>query len=84
MKTTVDIPDVLLREAKATAAREGTSLRAVIIRSLREELNRNELKEEPPQWQRSFGSLSRLESETAEINNRVEDAFGQIDENQWQ
>jgi hypothetical protein len=36
MKTTVEISEPLLAEAKALAAREGTTLRALIERGLRE------------------------------------------------
>jgi hypothetical protein len=35
MKTTVEIPDVLLDEARRLAAREGTTLRALVQEGLR-------------------------------------------------
>ena len=38
MKTTVDISDDLVRRAKAHAAREGTTLRSLVERGLREVL----------------------------------------------
>ena len=36
MKTTVEIPDPLFRQVKAYAAKEGTSVKAVIERALRQ------------------------------------------------
>ena len=39
MKTTVDLPDGLLRDAKRVAAREKTTLRALIERGLRRVVN---------------------------------------------
>ena len=34
MRTTIDIPDPRFRRAKAAAARDGTTLRAVVLRAL--------------------------------------------------
>lgn len=39
MKTTVDLPDGLLREAKKVALREKTTVRALIERGLRSVIN---------------------------------------------
>lgn len=38
MKTTLDLPDDLLLEAKATAARRRTSLKAIVEHALRREI----------------------------------------------
>ncbi len=40
MKTTVDIAEAVLKQAKLIAAREGTTLRALIEEGLREALNK--------------------------------------------
>lgn len=40
MKTTIELPDALARAAKAQAASEGTTLRALIERALLHELQR--------------------------------------------
>jgi hypothetical protein len=40
MKTTVDLSDALLIAARKRAAEEGTTLRAIVERGLRRELNR--------------------------------------------
>jgi hypothetical protein len=42
MRTTVDLPDPLFRELKATAARRGTSLKNVIRAAVEEELRRTQ------------------------------------------
>lgn len=40
MKTTIDLPDALAREAKALAHREGVSLRELVVEGLRTEVAR--------------------------------------------
>lgn len=42
MRTTVDLPDPLFRELKATAARRGTSLKNLIRGALEKELHRTD------------------------------------------
>lgn len=39
MKTTVEIPDDLMKKAKALAAKRGTTLRSIIERGIRTTLN---------------------------------------------
>lgn len=40
MKTTVEIPDALLREVRALTKRDGTTMRELIVEGLRAELER--------------------------------------------
>ena len=44
MRTTVDLPDPLFRELKATAARRGTSLKNVIRAAVEQEIHRKDLR----------------------------------------
>jgi len=59
VKTTIEIPDPLLRQAKAVAATRGESLRDLFSRALREHLSRptrNRLGAEG--WRQVFGAAS--------------------------
>jgi hypothetical protein len=40
MRTTIDIPDSLYRTLKSRAAAEGTSVKAIVLRSVERDLNR--------------------------------------------
>ena len=47
MKTTIDIADSVLEAAKATASREGTTLRALVEEGLRSVLGKRKVKAAP-------------------------------------
>ena len=82
MKTTLDIPDPLFREAKMVAAREGITLRAVVTRALQAEFQRSAA-ETPPPWRRVFGGLQHLRQDSDVINDAIEEAFEHIDKHAW-
>jgi len=81
MKTTIELPDDLFREAKATAARRGTALKQFVREALSEKLAReygtSERESEPRQWPVSPLKMSR--EEAALIDKAIEDAFEQIE-----
>jgi hypothetical protein len=82
MKTTIDLPDELLREAKASAARRGTSLREVLTAALRNHLHGAERVprgQEP--WRKWFGTVDAKEIEA--IDRVIEEEFEQIDLETW-
>jgi hypothetical protein len=76
MKTTLEIPDKLFRQAKATAARRGIPLRELVTEAIADKLESKSGRERP--WLQSFGQLSALRSETARINKIIDQEFGQI------
>lgn len=81
MKTTVDLPQSLLREAKALAAREGRTLRDFVAEAMNEKLHAQHSGEKP--WMKHFGSLSKLRKENRRIEKVIEKEFETIDPREW-
>lgn len=81
MKTTVEIPDGLFRAAKATAAREGRSLREFFAEALEEKLRQTESSGEapPPPWRKYFGAFADSRQESARIQDAIDAEFGAVD-----
>jgi hypothetical protein len=82
MKTTVDLPETLLREAKAVAARQGRTLRDFVAEAMNEKLHVPPAGEKP--WMKHFGALSRLRKESRRIEKIIEKEFEAIDREEWQ
>ena len=78
MKTTLEIPDPIFRQAKARAAERGIPLRQFVTDAVEEML-----KEPPPSaepaWMHLFGGLSDLKDDLRDIEQRIEEEFEQIE-----
>jgi len=83
MKTTMDMPDALVRQAKILAAREGTTFRAIMTRALEAELANDGTRGEQAPWRRHFGGVRELHEESVAIDTAIEDTFEVIDEEAW-
>ncbi len=81
MKTTIEIPAVLLRKAKATATQRGVSLKALLNEALVEKLSPlpGGLTTQEPAWMAGFGKLRRLHRETLRIQAVVDETFGVLE-----
>jgi hypothetical protein len=81
VKTTIELPDELFREAKATAARRGSSLKNFVQDALMEKLARESgafmLREPAGGWPVAPSPLSPEEARL--IDEAIEEAFEQID-----
>jgi hypothetical protein len=80
VKTTLEIPDELFRESKATAALRGESLKDFVTAALRAHL------EGVPAgahlgWRSAFGQAHPREVE--EVNRIVDEEFERIDPDAW-
>lgn len=84
MKTTIELPDVLFREAKATAAREGVTLKDFFTEAVAHKLRKNEFAvPTTPPWAAGFGELKSLHRENKRIDKIISAKFETIDEEEW-
>ncbi len=81
MKTTVDLPSTLLREAKACAARQGRTLRAFVAEAMQEKLHAGAPAQKP--WMKHFGTLSKLRKENRRIEKVIEKEFETVEPREW-
>jgi hypothetical protein len=80
MKTTVEIPDDLFKQAKILAAVEGLSMKQLITESLQRRVagEPQEAKTEPS-WKRAFGAMRSYRKENRRIEKIIEQEFERIE-----
>ena len=82
MKTTVELPDTMFRQAKALAAARGISLRQLFTEALDERLGRYNIArrdDSGPPWMAGFGVLSDLSGENCRVLGLIEEEFERLD-----
>ena len=83
MKTTLDIPDPIFRQAKARAALRRVSLRQFVTEAIQDKITAPASSRtgstEPP-WMRGFGALADLHRETREVDACIAETFEVFDE----
>lgn len=77
MKTTLEIPDALFREAKSAAAEKGVPLRELVSEALAEKLRGPSVHDKP--WMKTFGKLRGLRKESMRINRIIEEEFDRVE-----
>ena len=80
MKTTLEIPDDLYRQTKATAALRGESLKDFVTEALKTHLERSGASGQRG-WRSVFGKARREEVET--VDNIIIAEFERIDPDEW-
>jgi hypothetical protein len=83
MKTTLEIPDPVLRRAKAVAAQRGIPLRVFVTEAIEEKLSGTSHKGAKP-WVRLAGGLKHLHKETLRIDGIIKREFGKIETVMWE
>jgi hypothetical protein len=81
VKTTIEIPDTLLRKAKSKAAERGLTLKELVTEALQEKLSAEavRIRAGEPAWMQGFGKLRRLRKETARVQARIDAALEAIE-----
>jgi hypothetical protein len=78
VKTTLEIPDPVFRQAKARAAEQGIPLRQFVSEAVEEKLGASSQGKDKP-WVKLAGGLRHLRKESARIRQVVEDEFERIE-----
>jgi hypothetical protein len=71
MKTTIEIPDRILRRARSAAGERGISFREFVMEALKAKLTTKSRSRQRP-WMAGFGKLRHLRKETARIMRIIE------------
>lgn len=80
MKTTLEIPESLFRKAKATAARQGRTLKQLVQEALSEKIARVDgAGSERKPWMPLAGALKHLHTESRRIERVIEAEFENIE-----
>ena len=80
VKTTLEIPESLFRRAKATAARQGRTLKQLVQEALSEKIARiNGSNRRQKPWMILAGGLKHLHSENRRIERIIEAEFENIE-----
>ena len=82
MKTTIELPDVMFRQAKALAAARGVTLRRFFTEALEAQLlhckGDSRTGHEGPPWMAGFGVLSDLSDEHRRVLDVIEEEFEKL------
>jgi len=80
MKTTLEIPEPLFRKAKATAARQGRTLKQLVQEALSEKIARvNGASSQQKPWMVLAGGRKHLHGENRRIERVIEAEFETIE-----
>ena len=83
MKTTIEIPDYLLREVKAYAARNGQTMKKFVTDALKEKLYLESDKDETQTgWRSVFGKVPA--DAVADVQSVINEEFSKINLEDWQ
>ena len=78
MKTTLEIPEAVMRRAKARAASTGQTLTKLVTEALNDKLAKGSVRSEQP-WMKFAGAFKRDRAESHRILARISEEFEAIE-----
>ena len=84
MKTTVELPDQLLKKVKSYASRRKRTFKDVLIEALKRIIAETDQIEIEPEWKNCFGRFQGSRTETAAIQNIINKELDQINPKEWE
>ena len=84
MKTTLEIPDDVFRNAKSVAAQQGIPLREFVTQAVVEKLKGAPLETDEKPWMKFFGAFKDHHEDNMMIDKIIEEEFEQIEPEDWQ
>lgn len=83
MKTTLELPDQLLRRAKAHAAERGQTMTALVKAAIEAKLDADQKAATEKPWMR-FAGINSDTKESGRIMDVVDEYCGQVNPEDWQ
>jgi enoyl-CoA hydratase/carnithine racemase len=83
MKTTVELPEKLYKNAKALAKRKKKTLRELLIDALKKIVAEADEVTMQPEWMHCVGKFSGSKNETEAIQEIINADLGQVNESEW-
>lgn len=86
MKTTLEMPDMLLRQIKAYSALSGQSMRVFFIDAVKGKLREATLKKsrkDEPAWMKLFGAAKADRAIIRDVQAVIDEEFSKINAEDW-
>lgn len=83
MKTTIELPDNLLNQAKQYAASRGKTFRQVLIEALSGLVVDENQRARKPGIEHLFGAFANEKEETRRIQQMIDEEFSNVDPEDW-
>ena len=84
MKTTIELPDALLRQAKLYAVKKQITLKQLITNALKRIIAETpETRQVGPEWMKCFGAFKDSVQETKKIQKTIDTEFSSVNPDDW-